>query len=414
MPKLRSWRTCSLVSVAILVIGLTSTTDVQASVSIYRRVLRSTGWVVVPSTDGVRAGTCFVVDGAHRLVLTCAHVLGKASEALVYFPQYRNGEAIIEASDYLNHEPALIGRVLAKDAARDLALLQLKELPSTVEALPLADHSPEPGEAVHSIGNSGLSDGGMLWRYTRGYVRLVYPELIQTDHGVSRVRVVETQSPVNKGDSGGPVVNAQCQVVGVIDSYAARERLVSENTDVLEVKDFLKKALGQKAQISLSGSEGLTRQPHSVLVTVVGSWKVTAIGANGPQLLGQGQLDRNGTFAFPFAVPGKQYQFKRGRYAYANGILWLISGNVNLLAPLSWSNTNEFAFQTDKGEVVFERQNSPSQEKTSGVVDGRRSASLPPSPQSSPRGNVIGVDTFSNRFGPSPECATANNSPARR
>jgi hypothetical protein len=249
MPKLPSCKRWPIAGLAVVFLWLTLAEDLQANVSVYPRVLRSTGWIAVPGTDGVDAGTCFVMDREQRLILTCAHVLGKASEALIYFPRYRDGEPIVEASYYLNHVPALIGHVIAKDALRDLALIQVESRPADVEALALADRSAEPGEAVHSIGNSALADGGMLWRYTRGYVRLVYPEPIKTTRGIGYIRVVETQSPVNKGDSGGPVVDDQCRLVGVTDSYAPHERLVSESIDVLEVQHFLQKAFHKEDEI---------------------------------------------------------------------------------------------------------------------------------------------------------------------
>ena len=220
----------------------------QANPQIYRRVLRSTGWVVVPDKDELAAGTCFVIDRQRRLAITCRHVVGNAKEAIVYFPVHDKGELEVDSGYYLRHLPAVNARVLAADSQRDLALLQLDRLPAGVQQIPLATAHPEPGDVVHSIGNSGLADSGTLWWYTRGNVRQVFYKRVRSPHGVIRVQVIETQSPVNKGDSGGPVVNDEGKLVGVAASYTTEERLVSQNIGTLEVKTFLQRALQAGAQ----------------------------------------------------------------------------------------------------------------------------------------------------------------------
>jgi S1-C subfamily serine protease len=352
MPREQASTKGRTASVICLCICLSCAGTARANARIYQHLLRSTGWVVVPSADGASAGTCFIVDRQHRLAITCAHVIGQASEALVYFPQYRGGEAIVEADYDLNHVPALVGQVIARDSARDLALIELGALPSDVQELPLAPRSPEPGEAVHSIGNSGLADRGMLWRYTRGSVRLVYPERLRTASGVMAVRMVETQSPVNKGDSGGPVVNDRGELVGVARAYATLERLVSENTDVLEVKKFLKSNQARQTPVNV-------RRPASI----VGTWDITALAEDGVAVRGQARLAGDETFVFSLKAYGGGHKIKRGRYAYANGILWLLAANMDLSVPLTWRDAEHFTFRTRKVEFNFERQ------KTSAAAD---------------------------------------------
>src|SRR5262249_52591585 len=52
-------------------------------------------------------------------------------------------------------------------------------------------------------------------------------------------KMLETQSPINPGDSGGPVVNDNLELVGVVSSLDPRSRLVSLCIDVEEVRAFL-------------------------------------------------------------------------------------------------------------------------------------------------------------------------------
>lgn len=63
---------------------------------IYRRVLRSTALVVNPGDNAT--GTAWVVDRAHRLLVTNQHVVGKQEEVFVLFPAFRDGEVVAERS----------------------------------------------------------------------------------------------------------------------------------------------------------------------------------------------------------------------------------------------------------------------------------------------------------------------------
>jgi len=90
---------------------------------------------------------------------------------------------------------------------------------------------------IHSIGNPATSQA--LWVYTNGTVRSVYPKKLITNAGEHEFKVVETDSPINEGDSGGPVVNAAGELVAVTQAYTNNGRLVSYSVDVTEVKKFL-------------------------------------------------------------------------------------------------------------------------------------------------------------------------------
>jgi hypothetical protein len=78
-----------------------------------------------------------------------------------------------------------------------------------------------------------------LWVYTSGTVRTVYQKQFRTGAGEHNFKVVETQSPINSGDSGGPVVNSNGELVAIAQAIAPNARLVSYCVDISEVKTFL-------------------------------------------------------------------------------------------------------------------------------------------------------------------------------
>jgi S1-C subfamily serine protease len=242
-----------LLGVTFTLFCLACAESARADSKIYQDVLLSTGLVEVPHPEGRTSyGTCWVVDDEHKLALTSDHLVKAEGEVVVYFPAYRDGTVIPELAHYHRHVAAIHGRVLRRGTQRDLAVLQLDSLPEQVKAMRLAVQSPGPGDAVHSVGNSGVLSG-KLWRYTAGMVRSVYQAEIVTEEVLLKARVIETQSPVNGGDSGGPLVNDRGELVGVVNSTQRRSSLVSFSVDVSEVRAFLAEirdpAEGQKSEV---------------------------------------------------------------------------------------------------------------------------------------------------------------------
>jgi hypothetical protein len=101
-----------------------------------------------------------------------------------------------------DHQPIRIVGLIAKDEAHDLALLKLETpLPRPI---PLSAHPPPIGARVYVIGaprglDFSLSDG-----------------LVSQIRTVDGVQYFQISSPISPGHSGGPVLDASGQVVGVV------------------------------------------------------------------------------------------------------------------------------------------------------------------------------------------------------
>lgn len=239
-----------LVGVSLLLPEESTRAQGEAGGKVYQRALKSTVWIVVPKGDGKTSnGTGTLVHQKLQLVLTNYHVVRDKDKALILFPAYdKKGEIVAERKHYfdlLSKGGGIQGKVVARDPSRDLALIQLQSVPTGAEAIRLADKSVGPGQTVHSIGNPGAS--GALWVYTSGTVRQVYRKQFKTagkdgaDPFEIDARVVETSSPVNPGDSGGPVLNDKGELVAVTQGHAndAAARLVSYFIDVSEARVLL-------------------------------------------------------------------------------------------------------------------------------------------------------------------------------
>lgn len=136
------------------------------------------------------SGTLVYNDGSKALVLTCAHLFGHATGTItVVFPNGRQFSA----------------KLLAIDRLWDLAALAID--PPGLEPVTLADSYPQPGQVLRSCGYGSAGrywcNSGRVLGYTRAAGTSTYETLVLT--GLAR-----------EGDSGGPVLDQQGHLVGVL------------------------------------------------------------------------------------------------------------------------------------------------------------------------------------------------------
>jgi Trypsin-like peptidase domain len=112
--------------------------------------------------------------------------------------------------------------VVKSDPTRDLALLKLATLPQSVKPLELGSESEiEIGADVHAIGHPI----GEIWTYTRGLISQVRKDYAwKTKDGAfaHRADVIQTQTPISAGNSGGPLLGDSGKILGV-NSFSAAE-----------------------------------------------------------------------------------------------------------------------------------------------------------------------------------------------
>src|SRR6185436_11955088 len=89
----------------------------------------------------------------------------------------------------------------------DLAPLQLEDAHAKMPTIAFADpHLVEVGEEVVAIGHP---EGGGLWTLTTGTVSTV----IANFEGVKGKDVFQTEASVNRGNSGGPLLDENANMV---------------------------------------------------------------------------------------------------------------------------------------------------------------------------------------------------------
>jgi S1-C subfamily serine protease len=170
----------------------------------YRTILPSMVTVTTEPAAGahVAAGTvelgAGVVINAQGAVLTALHVVQEGGQIRVRF-----------ADGTLS--PA---RVTSRQPANDIAVLAVDRLPEVVVPAVLAG-GPQVGDAVFPVGNPlGLQD-----TLTAGVVSALNRS-VRTPDGRTLRGLIQFDAAVNPGNSGGPLLNRDGQVIGIVTGLA--------------------------------------------------------------------------------------------------------------------------------------------------------------------------------------------------
>ena len=176
---------------------------------IYRQ--RVGGVVLIMAEDGIGAGALVSPMGD---IVTNEHVVKGAYR--------RDGAEWVAvwlksspASSRIEKDGFLLARVMAKDVRSDLAVVRLvKAPPATATPIPLAPTLPEIGQDVFAIGHPV----GLLWSFTQGIVSQIRQnhEWTYADGVPRRATAIQTQTPTVPGSSGGPLLNDDGRIVGII------------------------------------------------------------------------------------------------------------------------------------------------------------------------------------------------------
>jgi S1-C subfamily serine protease len=163
---------------------------------VYRETIQSVVLISASTDRGVGQGSGFVYSENH--LVTNEHVVGDAEGIEVRFArgEWRSAS------------------VVGTDVSSDLAVIEVSDRPDYARALPLVDEEPAIGTEVVAIGNPfGRFDGSASAGIVSGTDRS-----IPAQNGFAIPDAIQTDAAVNPGNSGGPLVNLDSRVVGVVNS----------------------------------------------------------------------------------------------------------------------------------------------------------------------------------------------------
>lgn len=174
--------------------------------------------VVVVNTyvkgEAYASGTGFVykVDGKKAYILTNNHVIDNATEVYVKFTDGKIVKTEVVGSDVYSDVA-----VLSVDANQIITVAELGK-----------SEDSKLGDTVFAIG--APIDSAYSWSVTRGIVsgkdRLVE---VEVNSGGTKtpmvVNVLQTDTAINSGNSGGPLANSNGEVIGITSIKLASEKI---------------------------------------------------------------------------------------------------------------------------------------------------------------------------------------------
>ncbi len=175
------------------------------------------GVVLVFATDGSAqgsAGTGSVItpDGQ---IITNAHVVMKDGRPYKKLYVYLKPDKL-QGSMKRDLKHRFKATLVDVDKRLDLALLRMVKAPKDLTPIQFVDPDDvEVGEPVVAIGHP---ETGGLWTLTTGTIS----SLIADFQGVEGKHVFQTEASVNRGNSGGPLLNAYGHMVGINTSISRK------------------------------------------------------------------------------------------------------------------------------------------------------------------------------------------------
>ncbi len=202
----------------------TSATRGVLEARLYREL--SAGVVLVVTDDGLGTGSVIDRDGR---IITNWHVVGdRETVGVIFKPPF--GEEVKPSDVYTG----LIEKV---DPVSDLALIRVLDPPQSLTVIELGRmQDVEVGADVHAIGHPS----GEGWTYTKGVISQLRPDYQWPNNQgfMHEAMVIQTQTPINPGSSGSPLITEGHKIIG-INSFKKRGEALNFAVSVSEVRRSL-------------------------------------------------------------------------------------------------------------------------------------------------------------------------------
>ena len=218
------------------------------------------------------AGSGFVID-ARGYILTNYHVVQQAQTIEV---------TLGDKSRY----PA---KFVGGDARNDVALLKVEPRGSKLAALPLGDsRALQVGQRVLAIGNPFGFQGTL----TTGVISAV-GRTVQTSEQTFIDEAIQTDAAINRGNSGGPLLNSRGEVIGVNSAIYAPTGTTAGigfaipiNTAKQIAQDLINEGRVRRAYLGIEGTEVWPELAQALGLPVREGFLVERVAPDGPAARG--------------------------------------------------------------------------------------------------------------------------------
>ena len=180
--------------------------------SVIERVKESIVYIMIseledPAINPTKNSACSGAVIENQYIITNYHCIHNQKYIRVFY---------WDENDWEEHEVSIIGR----DPLADLALLEVTDKEIPVPFLKFAEGELKTGDEVFAMGHPM----GMTWTVTKGI-------LSNTDRFARHpyVKAVQTDAAINRGNSGGPLLNMKGEIVAINSLMISK---VNENAGI--------------------------------------------------------------------------------------------------------------------------------------------------------------------------------------
>ena len=202
--------------------------------NIYKSYANSVVFLYNPTKGKESLGAGFLVHES-GVILTNWHVTKGVKEIYVW-PLPKDGA--VETEVLFKDIDPYFGSVLAENKGQDLALIKVSGLTADTKVVELgSNESVSIGDTVYAIGHPN----GLPWSFTLGTVSQIRKnkKWIYEDKSEHQATVIQTQTPISPGNSGGPLFSESGKIVG-INTWGADGQNLNFAVAVDHAKEFIK------------------------------------------------------------------------------------------------------------------------------------------------------------------------------
>lgn len=164
--------------------------------AVYRDVVESVTAVEIETAEGQAGGTAWVYEDSY--LVTNEHVIADGRNPYLWFTDIGWREA----------------EVVGTDRHSDLAVLEARNKPESATPLPTVDEPRAVGTSVAAVGNPF----GLTGSFTTGVISGRNRTIPIPGSDFSIADGIQTDAALNPGNSGGPLITFDGEVVGIVSA----------------------------------------------------------------------------------------------------------------------------------------------------------------------------------------------------